>query len=741
MALRDKVILLVPLGDLPQARCDIFRTQLEKIGASCSTPQTVSQRLKAATVDTEERQGRGDSSGPVEIIIVVSGEVAETKLLSFLRQKRLVPPVERETEEPGLFLLKRGCVCVTTEWLSDALVSARAVPPSLPPFRTSLHPLSLRHFLRSPLTQKRRSTSQTHAEVSGPGSGSTKRKRQGTAEPPDEGGQGKRTTSSVKKEEKESEEDDSVVAVRVAASAPSHPSSSSSSTALRPSADPPADRHSVAVPSPSPSVSPNDALSEEFKRLRDAYKAQKGEYWRGRAYERVVQVLSSLPFQIETEEDLDRPECAHVFGPKTKSREKAVEFLNSGKIRRVQEVSGDPRSEALRLFTQIHGVGPAEAERLYNSGFRSIEDLRANRPSAAGPSSVGVGGSSGGHRGGHVLTSVQRKGLEYLEDFLIKIPRKHAEIVENLLRRVATDVFGRGEMEVVLGGSYRRGKQQVGDIDVILLKRGTDLQYNPLPDLRRFLQALKATGLIVDTLSDPFHEGGQQEGRPPGSAGTSPPTPTYRQKNLDSFLQGGGGKGGHRRRGEDPALPPTAFHSPTFLGVCVLPKDGEGGDEGFPIDSGRKGRIDIKIYPDSLRGFALLHFTGDGNFNRLMRLYVRKGGLSLSDHGLTALERVRVGDPMGALTEGIVVDGGARIECDTEEQIFRALHLPFRPPEHRAVDHAWLRDCDPSTAAQRFSVNPPSAAERAHTSVKPEKREVKAEGGRGITREYEDDNK
>lgn len=45
-------------------------------------------------------------------------------------------------------------------------------------------------------------------------------------------------------------------------------------------------------------------------------------------------------------------------------------------------------------------------------------------------------------------------------------------------------------------------------------------------------------------------------------------------------------------------------------------------------------RIDIKIYPSELYGFALLYFTGSGPFNRSMRLYAKKRGLMLSDIGL-----------------------------------------------------------------------------------------------------------
>jgi DNA polymerase/3'-5' exonuclease PolX len=45
------------------------------------------------------------------------------------------------------------------------------------------------------------------------------------------------------------------------------------------------------------------------------------------------------------------------------------------------------------------------------------------------------------------------------------------------------------------------------------------------------------------------------------------------------------------------------------MGICKL-------DDKHPAR-----RIDIKAYPLDQYGFALLYFTGSGNFNRSMRLF------------------------------------------------------------------------------------------------------------------------
>jgi DNA polymerase/3'-5' exonuclease PolX len=45
-------------------------------------------------------------------------------------------------------------------------------------------------------------------------------------------------------------------------------------------------------------------------------------------------------------------------------------------------------------------------------------------------------------------------------------------------------------------------------------------------------------------------------------------------------------------------------------------------------------RIDIKYYPLEQYAWALLYFTGSGEFNRQLRLFAMKNGLQLSDHGV-----------------------------------------------------------------------------------------------------------
>lgn len=63
-------------------------------------------------------------------------------------------------------------------------------------------------------------------------------------------------------------------------------------------------------------------------------------------------------------------------------------------------------------------------------------------------------------------------------------------------------------------------------------------------------------------------------------------------------------------------------------------------------------------------------------FNRSMRLFARKKGYSLSDHGLVPVER---GGGNGVLWKGGVVSVG------NEEEIFGVLGLEYKEPWERNV--------------------------------------------------------
>ncbi|TVY46113.1 DNA polymerase lambda, partial [Lachnellula subtilissima] len=108
---------------------------------------------------------------------------------------------------------------------------------------------------------------------------------------------------------------------------------------------------------------------------------------------------------------------------------------------------------------------------------------------------------------------------------------------------------------------------------------------------------------------------------------------------------------------------PRGESSSKWHGACVL--------SGNPIWR----RIDFLLVPESEMGAALLYFTGDEIFNRSMRFLAGTKGWRLNQRGL--YKDVMRGPGREKLNEGILVEGA------DEKNIFRALGVPWRPPEQR----------------------------------------------------------
>lgn len=81
------------------------------------------------------------------------------------------------------------------------------------------------------------------------------------------------------------------------------------------------------------------------------------------------------------------------------------------------------------------------------------------------------------------------------------------------------------------------------------------------------------------------------------------------------------------------------------------------------------------MYPRDQFGYAVLYFTGSDYFNRSMRLFARKKGYTLSDHGLYPAYR----------NKQEKVWKGENIPCYSEEDVFKALGLQYRAPNEREV--------------------------------------------------------
>uniref|UniRef100_UPI00358E5AAC DNA polymerase lambda n=1 Tax=Myxine glutinosa TaxID=7769 RepID=UPI00358E5AAC len=287
-----------------------------------------------------------------------------------------------------------------------------------------------------------------------------------------------------------------------------------------------------------PTLNHNSQLTEKLEVLAKAY-TQQGDRWRAHSYRKAINALKGYPTTITSIE-----EARSIAGIGNRLAEKIAEILASGHLRQAECL---PDSIAtLTLFTGIWGVGHNTAQAWYRQGLRSLEDVRNQA----------------------TLTRQQEIGLQLYHDLQQRIPRAEVDRIEHTVQEAAVAVDP--GIRVVACGSYRRGRDTCGDVDLLVTQteEGGSIPHRALPLI---LARLRTEGFLTDDLASRVQNGMQTK----------------------------------------------------YMGVCRLPRPGC-----------VHRRLDALCVPHEHLACALLHFTGSARFNRALRLHARLHGHRLSEHTL-----------------------------------------------------------------------------------------------------------
>nr|CAD29089.1 chimeric DNA-directed DNA polymerase bf4-16 [synthetic construct] len=195
------------------------------------------------------------------------------------------------------------------------------------------------------------------------------------------------------------------------------------------------------------------------------------------AYRKAASVIAKYPHKIKS-----GAEAKKLPGVGTKIAEKIDEFLATGKLRKLEKIRQDDTSSSINFLTRVTGIGPSAARKLVDEGIKTLEDLRKNEDK---------------------LNHHQRIGLKYFEDFEKRIPRELIQgkkIVNHLRSRLAFEYNGQLikilSKNIVAVGSFRRGAESSGDMDVLLTHPNFTSESSKQPKLlHRVVEQLRIKGL------------------------------------------------------------------------------------------------------------------------------------------------------------------------------------------------------------------------------------------------------
>ncbi len=202
----------------------------------------------------------------------------------------------------------------------------------------------------------------------------------------------------------------------------------------------------------------NEEFIKVLEELADIMQRQ-GEPFKSRAYQKAQETIMTYENDIS---DLAQVQDLPGIGKTITS--KLDEYMKTGTLRLLERERANP----VNLLTKIYGVGPKKAEELVKAGVTSIEALRA-RP--------------------ELLNDVQKIGLKYFEAIETRIPRSEIDQYKTIFQAA---VPAGAQMEIV--GSYRRGAQNSGDIDIIIT--GPDAAV-----MKQFMDRLIQDKIVIEILS------------------------------------------------------------------------------------------------------------------------------------------------------------------------------------------------------------------------------------------------
>lgn len=208
----------------------------------------------------------------------------------------------------------------------------------------------------------------------------------------------------------------------------------------------------------------NEQFIDILEKLSDIMTKQ-GEPFRARAYQKAVETIMNYPDDI-----INPNQLKGLPGIGDTIMEKLKEYVETGTLKVLEREKTNP----INILGEIYGIGPKKAEELVRAGVKTIQDLELKQ--------------------NLLLNDIQKVGLKYHSQIIQRIPRSEIEEYHSLFNNEFKKIAKSDDDKFEIVGSYRRGAQTSGDIDVIITGK-TGQVY------KQFIDQLIKMGVILEVLS------------------------------------------------------------------------------------------------------------------------------------------------------------------------------------------------------------------------------------------------
>lgn len=360
-------------------------------------------------------------------------------------------------------------------------------------------------------------------------------------------------------------------------------------------------------------MSINQALAQQLALIAKMQDLLGADRFRAISNERAARTIEGLSFDVASLVD-KRDELLKLDGIGPKIADKIVEFVTTGRIAELEELKAQVPPGVVDLLG-IPGLGPKTAAVLWKQG--GVTDL-------AGLKRIIDSGDI------LKLPRMGAKSVERLKEAIALAEAGSKRLALGLAMPVAVRIVAllrkvRGVRQVAYAGSLRRGRETVGDIDILVAAddpRAVSETFRAMPEVRQVLAAgeFKSSAIVA------VHP------------------------DLGRWALEG-------KEGDE------------------VPDDASGKGSGGGAAGGPTIQVDLRVVPAESWGAAMLYFTGSKDHNIELRERALSMGLTLNEYGLFPED--------GQTDEPPQKRGIKPVASRTEEEVYARLGMVWTPPEMR----------------------------------------------------------